>query len=245
MKPGSQQPFSSAATRSRRGQSGFTLLELTIAMVFVGLLAGGIALSLSTCLKVWRRSQEAADLNQEARAIVSLLSRDIRSAYLGLNRDAGYFIGIPAEAEDTPIDEVYLTTESTSAGRTAFLPDEMRLGWEDGSHSPVTDYVAVSYQWLNDSGDLPPGLYRTTKVAPSPQQLLGDEVWETAETTQLVTNHLVFLEAWYYDGTEWLAEWDTQAGRPALPRAVDIVFALRDRRDNEHEFTTTIPVAVH
>ena len=214
-------------------------------MAFVGLLAGGIALSLSTCLKVWRRSQEAADLNQEARAIVSLLSRDIRSAYLGLYRDAGHFFGIPAEAEGTPIDDIYLTTESPSAGRTAFLPDEMRLGWEDGSHAPVTDYVAVSYEWLTESDDLSPGLYRTTKVAPSPRQWVGDDVWETGETTQLVTTNLVFLEAWYYDGTEWLAEWDTQTGRRALPRAVVILFALRDARDFEHEFKTTIPIAVH
>ena len=214
-------------------------------MAFVALLAGGIALSLSTCFKVWQRSQEAADLNQEARAIVSLLSRDIRSAYLGLHRDAGHFLGIPAEAADTPIDEVYLTTESPSAGRTAFLPDEMRLGWEDGSHPPVTDYVAVSYEWLSGSDDLAPGLYRTTKVAPSPRQWRDDDVWETAETMELVTTNLVFLEAWYYDGAEWLAAWDTQTGRRVLPRAVEIVFALRDARDNEHEFTTTIPVAVH
>jgi len=213
-------------------------------MAFVGLLAGGIALSLSTCLKVWRRSQEAADLNQEARAVVSLLSRDIRSAYLGLQRDAGYFIAVPAEAADIPIDEIYLTTESPSAGRTAFLPDEMRTGWEDGSQPPVTDYVAVSYRWLAASYDFPSGLYRITKVAPSPRQWLDDEVSVTGETVELVTSKLVFLEAWYYDGTEWLAEWDTEAFRPVLPRAVEISFALRDARDNEHEFKTIIPVAV-
>ncbi|MDH4179733.1 MAG: prepilin-type N-terminal cleavage/methylation domain-containing protein, partial [Armatimonadota bacterium] len=162
MRSDSRLPFS----RGRRAQQGFTLLEMTVAMSFVGLLAAGITLTISTCLNVWQRSVEAAELNQEARAVMELLSRDIGGTYLGLERMTGYLVGSSAAEGEPPVDALVVCTES-SISRAALVPQELQATWSPERHPPVTDYVVASYQWLPAAEEAPEGLYRTIRLVPA------------------------------------------------------------------------------
>ncbi len=226
-----------------RGQRGFTLLELTIAMTFVALVATGIAVSISTCLKVWRSSLQAADLNQEARAVMQMLSRDIRGAHLGLARDAGYFRGTPAGNSGGSSDTLELCTESSAPSRVALLPEEMRGEWDQAARPPLSDYVGVRYEERPAEGDEPAGLYRIAYVVPGADPDLPDELGLEATRTELVSTTVVALRFRYLDGEEWAGSWETNPEDTRLPRAVAIELTLRDERERDHAYQTIVPIA--
>jgi hypothetical protein len=212
-------------------------------MTFVAVLASGIALSISTCLNVWRRSQEAAELNQEARAIVELLSRDIRGAYLGLEKNAGYFIGKAPDIQESKVDTLELCTESSAVARAALLPDEVRAGWDQSGQPPVTDYVAVRYTFLEPEGDAPAGLYRSWHAVPVAQSAESEADASQALNWELVSEAVVALTFLYYDGESWSGGWETAEDDPQLPLAVAIELTLRDARGSDHVYQSIVPIA--
>ena len=252
------------------GQRGFTLLELTIAMVFVALLVSGIALSISTGLNVWRRSLEAAELNQEARAVMALLSRDIRGAYLGLDRMNGWFIAAPSAESEGGMDRLEVCTESSAPTRLALLPEELRQQWSMGPHAPVSDYVLVRYEMQTAesdyrparrpgalspapplgqdakparSGVLPHGLYRTTWVAPLDPAEMSEQIALGPARTELISTSVVGLRFRCYGGQEWSSAWHTTLQDRRLPGAVAVELTLLDARGYEHDFQTMVPIA--
>jgi len=211
-------------------------------MSFVALLAAGITLSISTCLNVWQRSVETADLNQEARAVIELLSRDIGGTYLGLERQAGYLVGLPAEEGERAVDTLVVCTESSSLSRAALLPEELRASWDLGTHAPVTDYVAVKYEWLPPAEEAPEGLYRTTQLVPrgyatTPAGFVSGEM-----APELISEAVVALRFRYFDGKQWVDVWVTTEEDPRLPRAVSIELVLRDARESDHVYQTIVPI---
>lgn len=228
-----------------RGGGGFTLLELTIAMMFVALLASGITLTISTSLNVWRRSQETAERNQEVRGVMELLARDIRGAYLGLDKDAGYFIGLAAEGQEAPLDVLELCTESSEVVRAALAPDERRDEWGPDLRPPVTDYVAVRYEHRPEYDGAPGGLHRTTWAAPVAEWGLTDEIERTPLSSELISEAVTGLRFEYFDGDNWLSAWQTTEEERVLPHAVSIELTLSDVRGDEHVYRTIVSIPAH
>lgn len=228
-------------------------------MTFVGLLAAGIVITISTALRVWNRAMRMADLQQEARAVTGLLSRDIRGAYLGLPPDTtGYFVGSVEQNDMTaqagpPIDTLELTTESSSLAEVALLPDDVREDWDQQVRPPVTDMVGVRWQWLAAGDGQPEGLYRVTTVVPSanPEFDLdtGAEVGQIAE--ELISTQVEELRFRYYDGEVWQDSWDWRETENSLPLAVSIELVMREEqtgvpgRARDYTFQTVVPIAAH
>ncbi|MCJ7752493.1 MAG: type II secretion system protein GspJ, partial [Armatimonadetes bacterium] len=208
-------------------------------MTFVAVLVSGITLSISTCLKVWQRSQETAELNQDARAILEVLSRDVRGAYLGLDRRAGYFLGgVPEGADSLTASEALLefTTESSAITKAALLPEEERAQDLQEIGPPVTDFVAVRYELRRDTGTSRGGLYRVTWVAPIAKWLEEQPPETAAVSVELISESVVGFALRYYDGEAWLEDWTTSEGNLRLPGAVAVELTLLDPRDNEHVY---------
>ena len=211
-------------------------------MTFVVLLASGITLSISTCLNVWRRSQEAAALNQEARAIVELLSRDIRGAYLGLDKDAGYFLGMPASDESVTIDTLEFCTESSSVARLALLPEEELSEWDEELRPIVTDYIAVRYEFREAASGASAGLYRTTWPVPVFEWSLLEQPAGQHLNSELISDAVIALRFDYFDGENWCGTWATTEDERKLPQAVAVDITVRDVRENDHEYYSIIPI---
>ncbi len=212
-------------------------------MSFVALLAAGITLTISTCLNVWRRSVEAAELNQEARAVIELLSRDISGAYLGVDRKAGYLIGVPAEDGKRAVDTLVVCTESSNLSRAALLPEDLRADWDLATHPPVTDYVTVTYEWLAAAADAPAGLYRTAQLVPRGYGAMMEASPVTGEMApEPISEAVEELQFTYFDGEEWTDSWTTTEENPRLPLAIAIELVLRDARDSDHVYQTIVPI---
>ncbi|MFB3880239.1 MAG: type II secretion system protein GspJ [Armatimonadota bacterium] len=232
-----------------RRRRGFTLLELTIAMSFVGVLIGGIALSITTCLNVWDRSRETADLNEEARAVIEVMSRDIRGAYLGLHRRGGYFLATPGVARTQLGPSLEFTTESSTVTRAALSPEAVGPASQAGP--PTTDYVAVRYQLLDAKQVERPGLYRLSWASPRADWLEAAPAEEQAMAVELISEAITDLRLRYWDGGQWRDEWETTADNLRLPDAVavELTIALTRLDDrnrpygaSEHVYQSVISV---
>ena len=215
-------------------------------MTFVAVLVSGITLSISTCLKVWQRAQETAELNQDARAILEVLSRDVRGAYLGLYRRAGYFLGGAPEDEDSLAGSGNLmefTTESSAITQAALLPEEERVADLQEIGPPVTDFVAVRYELRQDTGTSRGGLYRVTWVAPIAEWLEEQPPESAAVSVELISESVVGFTMRYFDGESWVEDWTTSEGNLRLPGAAAVELTLLDARDNEHVYQSIIPIS--
>jgi len=238
--------------RRNMSASGFTLLELVIAMACVGLVAGGIALSISTCIKVWNRSAESAELNQEARAVMETISRDLRGVYFGLDRQTGYLIGQGAGEAGGDVEVIELATHGGAVERFTLLPDDLRQEWDLWGRPPLTDYLAVRYEWLKETSDQVAGLYRMTSPVPFSATVTEEAAAEEqpAESDlvnrELLSTDVSDLRFQYYDGEEdeWLDSWDSTdpAARGHPLWAVWVEMTLKDARGRKHVFETTVPI---
>jgi len=214
-------------------------------MVFVAILVTGITLSISTCLKVWTRSEEISDLNQEVRACFEVLARDIRGAYLGLDRREGYFVtgGNEVDGELSSTDVIAeFTTESSSLSRAVLLPEDERVEMLPELGEPLTDFVAVRYELREASEEGPPGLYRLTWVAPRASWTETPPVEEDAVARELISSAVTDLKLLYFDGEEWLGGWQTTEDNTALPMAVALELTVIDAEENEHVYESIIDV---
>jgi len=249
------------AAKPWRSSLGFTLLELVIAMACVGLVAGGIALSISTCINVWNKAGEAAELNQEARAILELVSRDLRAVYFGLDQETGYLIEQSSQQQTEgpqpalpKIETLELATHGSALERFTLLPDELRGDWDLAARPPLTDYVEVSYQWVGETTDRVAGLYRMTSAVPfSGAKPTGEEeAAQEAEPVGLISQELISpsvseLQFEFYDGKDeqWVADWDSRANTGHPLWAVWVELKVKDARGRDHAFETTVPIPVY
>lgn len=76
------------------GESGFTLLELTMASLLTVGLLGGVFTLLSKNQQVFITESSVTDLNQSLRTAVDYVTRDVQSAGMGLPRPNSSFAGI-------------------------------------------------------------------------------------------------------------------------------------------------------
>jgi hypothetical protein len=218
---------------------------VTIAMTFVAVLISGITLTITTCLKVWERSRETADLNQEARAIIEVLSRDIRGAYLGLHRRGGYFLAAGGRQGQQATPTLEFTTESSAIVRAALLPEAPRGRAGEQLAPPATDFVAVRYELLDEREADRPGLYRTTWVAPSADWLEEPPPLDEAVGVELISASVGDLRLRYWNGESWTDGWESSEDNLRLPEAVAVQFSLLDARGNEHILESVILVPTH
>lgn len=76
------------------GESGFTLLELTIAALLTVGLMGGVFTLLNRNQQVFVTESSVTDLNQNLRTAVDYVTRDVQSAGMGLPRPNSSFAGL-------------------------------------------------------------------------------------------------------------------------------------------------------
>ncbi len=134
--------------RSYEGQRGFTLLELLVVLVVVGLVAFGLFRIFTTTNEGYRRGVENIDGQQNVRAAVSWIGRELRGAK-GFNRI-------------TPDEVTFLTDENVRNQTRTFRLDTgdqdgdgntnelllVRSPDDDGTNGVFTDEIAVGIDSL-------------------------------------------------------------------------------------------------
>ena len=195
--------------RDRR-EGGFTLVEVMTAMTILAIMASFVFAVVLGSTRRSRALDREIELKMTAGSILNLMVEDIKGAYYSQG-EIPYFVGRDAYNRDNPADGVAFLT-------TAALPVDPERAFGD--------LAEVSYV-LAFEADQPLGvLYRREQMPAEPPD---DEGGESVEVSARVRS----LNLRYYDGADWLDEWDSEdvakdsmSGR--IPREIEVEIGLAE-----------------
>jgi hypothetical protein len=71
---------------------------------------------------------------------------------------------------------------------------------------------------------------------------LTDDIERTPLSSELISKAVTGLKLEYFDGADWLADWQTDEENLRLPHAVSIELTLRDVRGDEDVYRTIVSI---
>jgi len=243
--------------------SGFTLLEVLLALGLSLILLVAVYGALDLFYRYSRIGQEEMERSQVARALLNRMAVDIRSVIYKSDQQeedqegnsdsvtveedsitvevidpaesyAAESVGVFGNAETLVLhisrprlDQMYASDDGTSIGSSDLQSVSYFLAGSEGSSS-LQELVAL--QASNDStaspGDMT-GLARMQgdRLAMNLADEQGD-LESMAAQTQLLAEEVESLQFQYFDGLEWVDEWDSVAFE-SLPLAISITLGFR------------------
>jgi general secretion pathway protein J len=173
--------------RAQKPSSGFTLIELLISTALVAIVLGSAYACLNAGLTGKRLIEARADGVQNARATLSMMAADIRSAiplpgkveFLGMRRTLG----------DADADNLDFSTRN-------YTPRRAR----------EPDYCEISYFLTRDAETDSFILTRRRDPTPDPEPLEGGAHEE-------IVRGVRGLRFEYYDGFDWFDDWGDPEGK--------------------------------
>lgn len=145
---------------SPRGGTGFTLLELLVAMAVLTLLVVMLMGLVDSATKLWRQSESRVDAYREARAALNVISDELRAAIASTN--SNYFstnpVGITTGVDPNAASLFFLTTLAPSAQPPGSKSSICAVGYFRG-----WDKQNVNFGGINAKDPSTPGyhLFRT------------------------------------------------------------------------------------
>jgi type II secretion system protein J len=230
---------------TRQAQAGFTLLEVLIVTVLLTFLA----ISTFSVIRLTMRDKEDVDREseflQESRAVLSVLERDIQSAYLEHYEDLGWE---PKPKNSDPTQTTEIPTGSKPIPVTIFQGKANQVFMSARSHqrmaadSPENEFHFVTYQMDGDN------IIRAESLRAV--SLKDREIQDSFRSFTLLEKVKTFkLEYWDKRSEKWTDSWDTE--RPEtqdlLPEAVKIELEYTPERpvdDKKKDQTVKIVTAV-
>lgn len=193
---------------------GFTLLELLLALVIVGILSGVLYASLSIAFNARDAAREEVGVRAEATAALELIRGDLAGVLPPTGILAGAMVGADAsDVEGYPTDQLTYVTHHAAwptDARTDRLGDlrsvELRLVTPDR-----TAGVTEQEQGRHLVREVRTNLLAQTE--PQPER-------------QVLARRVVSLEIRYFDGEEWHDTWDSAQGNDTLPSSVAVTLQM-------------------
>lgn len=214
--------------RTAAAESGFTLLELLVALTLVAMMAVGVWAVLRISIRSWARGTAAIDMNQRYRSTLDMARKQIASMY-------------PLYPEIAPAAE---GQASVSALVFRGTPDSLFFVSLNSLHSIESPGLTlVSYEMAQDSDGrarLVEKEERYTGQAPDPGMLSG------SPSTPIFENLMQCTFEYYDPGdadtpSQWIEEWDGGA-LERLPAAIRMTMIAADSQDSAHNRQLIIPI---
>ncbi len=189
-----------------QGSSGFTLMELLVAMVLMVAVASSLYTALYTGFRAHRSSLLAVDPTAQALNAIELIKQDV----LGVlppdsNGLAGPFVGTNAagfKGSENDSLEFYTThvyaDDSSLSGGVAKIALLLKQDTESDQRNHTT------YQLIRE--------VTTNLLAPK----------EVQPQEQVLCRNVTSLSFRYHDGDDWLDDWDSSEDANSLPKAVEV-----------------------
>lgn len=194
--------------------SGFTLIEVLVAISMVATVLAAIYGIFTSISSASLRLEAEGEANHRARVIFDRFGREIRGASpIGGADGNGIFRG-GKDANLYP----YLEMTTTAVAQQI----------EGG-----TGISLVRYSLTRDR-EKPDG--KTLVLERSEQPALGRRVAEAGIGPLRLAPGIEQLQLRYYNGNEWLDDWDARNGR--LPALVELSLVMIDSQGHSHQFVS-------
>ena len=208
------------------GQSGFTLLEMIVAVTLVAMMAVGLWAIFRISLRSWSRGTEFMDANQRHRGILNLVRKQMASAY-----------GLSAPADPQQPGAGTLIFNGTENGLRFISLNSLLFQDSPG-------LTLVSYEVDQDSeGDYA----LVEKEARYLGRMPDEEVSPSGSKATPIFEKLSSCLFEYFDPgdannpAQWVQEWDGQKLH-TLPLAVSVTMMSRDPKGNTLNRHMVVPI---
>lgn len=220
---------------ARRGEKGpletggFTLLEILVALIVLGLIMGAVYGSYRAVTSSIADLEPRMDLDQKGRFFIQRLSRQVRCCYGGRQDQGNQSVPDQNDVKRVASQE---KTRFFQGGRT--LSDDVTLQFVTTSstlnrRSNVGYLAVVSYKM----DPLQHALLTCEEVYGRHSVTENDEDW------RVILDNVSEIELQYFDGTDWRKEWDSNvAGGP--PKALRIKLVLESKQDGASALFTSV-----
>jgi len=208
-----------------RNRRAFTLVEVLLALLILGMVMGSVGLVLHAGVGGWRAASELAEESHDAEAVMEQIVMALRSAYYPANGDTDYQYGFQHE-DDGEGDAARDTVSWVKIGSSLVGED---VSWAGSAHR-VNLFVS------DDEDGQGPGLYVTA------WQLVGlSEDFDPEEEVEplLLSDQVSALDVRMQDPTkateagepyEWIDTWDLSN---RIPDHVIVTLAMKPREKNQ------------
>ncbi|MFM7186499.1 MAG: prepilin-type N-terminal cleavage/methylation domain-containing protein [Armatimonadota bacterium] len=224
----------------RHCQRGLTLIEVLVAMGIGGIVVAASAVAfragvdhLSFSQRILQTEQSRADWtagmrHQVACSFISADSNDSKTFFIATSDDASSDLG---------------ATRLTFTSAYASIPGgalDNALTFDDvhDTYGPLGGLAEVSYSTVavGDAGTST-GLFERIQRPVDADPLQGG-------LESLVSADVSEIGFLFWDGVEWLTEWDTRSGTRRLPAAVRVQYRLTSEpSDQLHSFVIVVPTS--
>ncbi len=245
-------------------RSGFTLLEVLLALGISVLLMGALYVSMDVQLNYAQAGRERVDDAVLARALLQKIRADVSSALTPITATQSTSSGgvgdlvaaVLGGGSDTPTATASLNAVTPFNGGimgdvdtlTMFVsrvPGTTRLGSDaDAAPNGGSDIRRVSYWLVADKGLACQDISRVTADDETTQ--LPPDVQD--DVAAVIAPEVVGLEFHYFDGANWADSWDgTIVGADGVtptgpPRAVKVVIGIKTPSGKVRTFTHVIAI---
>ncbi len=199
---------------NNQSEAGFTVVELLVVVIIGTLILSGVYQFFGAGLAIWNRTTNAQELRYQSLQDLHELTAALRTAYSGgILVD---FIGVDdfdAELQRDADAIQFITADQRSNQIQPY--DLSRVGY----------YLAEGRGLVKLRDDYPFQTPAEDLAASDTEQILPMQGNE-----EFCHREVVALKIQYYDGGEWLDEWDSRvSGR--LPQAVAVTIGVADPND--------------
>jgi prepilin-type N-terminal cleavage/methylation domain-containing protein len=222
----------------KRSASGLTLIEVLVAMGIGGIVVAASAVAFRAGVdhlyfsqRVLQAEQSKSDWTSGMRqaiscALVSSDTNDTKSFFIGASDDASSDLGATR-----------LTFTSTNSSIPGGALDST-LTFDDiqDTYGPLGGLAEYSYSTVatGDAGEAT-GLFERIQRPVDADPLQGG-------LESLASPDVTEIGFQFWDGAEWLSEWDTRSGTRRLPAAVKVLYRLtNEASDQLHQFVVVVP----
>ena len=213
-----------------RGQQGFTLVELLLALMMFALIAGAIFAAFAAITNGVEKGRQSGEIYRVARGAIQHLTQELGGAFqlqVQCLEDAPNYICEPLKGDNAEVD-------GRARDRLMFLTIPYRHFAEGTAASEVCNvcyYIAENTQKV-------PALFRYEDCT------LGKKERERCSGQQEpleLTDAVVGLDVTYYDADlEGHNTWPAEDAQGFLPCRVHVALTLRRPQGDEQVFTTMV-----
>lgn len=214
--------------RLRRQVRGITLLELLAALVVAGMLVSSLAMAFSTSLRAYLRSPDALDRVDEDRALEKRLTNLISRAWVssGDTDQTSYFIAGNGDEQgigsSDSASEITFTVLGEPISAPAMSAQDLTFEERNERFGPlggVTE-VRIGTSPIGDAGDAT-GMFLRRQTPSDEDPLQGGE-------EELLDSRISDLTFEFWDGQEWLGQWDTTTDERRVPSAIKLTYTISE-----------------
>jgi general secretion pathway protein J len=202
------------------GTSGFTLLEVLIALAILAVVATLVYASFDTSIKVMDGVDHEANIYRDARLILTKLSEDLSMAYLPKGLQEATFVGQDGVVEDRPQDSLRFTALS----HLRYVPNQ-----------PTSDLNLVEYALEADSEGKDTALLRKENA----------NLYSLFETggQSVIGEGIRGFNLRYFDGKTWVDSWDP-VNHEGLPWVVEIELQFQEPGGDQRSFKSWVELTL-